>query len=398
MSSVARIALSPDLEQLSSEYEVEVRVGNGTFLLVHGVPFVDSSRSIQRGTLVTPLKVELEKILPGGGAHQVWLVGGVPCDVNGHALKSILSDTNRLQLGENLWVDCGFSSKVNGSDYPDYRAKMLRYIQLISAPARELDPTLQIVQRPITWHIEDSPFIYTDTASSRAGYSAVSAKLRNHRVAIVGLGGTGSFVLDLLSKCPVREIYIFDGDLQKQHNAFRSPGVVSYHELLEPMPKVNYFARRYSSFRRGIVPRDIYIDDQNVGELSDFDFVFVAVDKVAARKLICDFLLAKGIAFIDCGMHVDMAANQESLYGQVRTTLCTPTKNDHYATKVPTGGGDGDDIYASNIQIVELNCLNAVMAVYRWKVHCGFYFANSSREHNLVFATHSALLVQGDYR
>jgi hypothetical protein len=274
---------------------------------------------------------------------------------------------------------------------------MVRYINILSAPARALDANLQIVQRPITWKVEDSPFVYTDTASSRAGYSAVAAKLRNQRLAIVGLGGTGSYALDLLARSPVSEIHLFDGDVLKQHNIFRSPGMLNYFDLLEPVLKADYYAGRYAKLRRGIVPHGIYIDDLNVDQLATFDFVFVAVDKVAARKVICEYLLANGIPFIDCGMHVDMAADQASLYGQVRATMCTPLKNDHYAGKVPAGGLDGDDIYASNIQIAELNCLNAVLAVYRWKVHCGFYFSTSAREHSLVFATQSALLVQGDY-
>ncbi len=397
MSSAAPIVLSPDLQRLATEFEVEIRVGNGVFLLVHGVPFLDALRTMQRGSLLTPLAVELGQVRPGGGAHQAWLVGGVPHDVHGVPLKGIISAAGRQQLAENVWADCAFSSKIDGRDYPDYQAKMARYIQLISAPARELDPTVQIVQRPISWHIEDSPFHYTDTASSRAGFSAVSAKLRRYRVAIVGLGGTGSYIVDLMSKCPVEEIHLFDGDLQKQHNMFRSPGAVNYFDLLEPTSKVDYYARRYGQFRRGVVPHHCYIDDQNVAELAGFDFVFVAVDKVAARKTICEFLLARGVAFIDCGMHVDMASDQASLYGQVRTTMCTPAKRDHFASRVPIAGDDGDDIYASNIQIVELNCLNAVMAVYRWKVHCGFYFATNAREHNLVFATDSANLVQGDF-
>jgi molybdopterin/thiamine biosynthesis adenylyltransferase len=400
MSSAAPIVLSADLEQLATEFEVEVRVGIGAFLLVHGVPFVDSNKSIRRGTLVTPLSVELGKVVPGGGQHQAWLVGGLPCDINGTPLVNILSSKERQALAEDLWVDCGFSTKERADlpyGYTDYRAKMIRYINILSAPARALDKTLQIVARPITWKVEDSPFIYTDTASSRSGYSAVAAKLRKQRIAIVGLGGTGSYALDLLARCPVQEIHLFDGDILKQHNIFRSPGMVNYFDLLEPVLKVDYYAGRYGQLRRGVVPHAVYVTDENVTELGSFDFVFVAVDKVAARKIICEYLLAQGIPFIDCGMHVDMGADQSSLYGQVRTTLCTPSKSDHFAKKVPVGGDDGDDIYASNIQIAELNCLNAVMAVYRWKVHLGFYSSRPEKLHSLVFVTDSGFLAQGDY-
>jgi tRNA A37 threonylcarbamoyladenosine dehydratase len=47
-------------------------------------------------------------------------------------------------------------------------------------------------------------------AASRAGITAISARLSMFRIAIVGLGGTGSYVLDLVAKSAVREIHLFD--------------------------------------------------------------------------------------------------------------------------------------------------------------------------------------------
>ncbi|MBK8460316.1 MAG: ThiF family adenylyltransferase, partial [Micropruina sp.] len=37
----------------------------------------------------------------------------------------------------------------------------------------------------------------------------------------------------------------------------------------------------------------------------------------------------------------------------------------------------GEDDYSSNIQVAELNALNAALAVIRWKRHLGFYAAHS---------------------
>ena len=53
----------------------------------------------------------------------------------------------------------------------------------------------------------------------------------------MGLGGTGSYVLDLVAKTPVWEIHLFDGDAFLQHNAFRSPGAPSLDELEAQPPK-----------------------------------------------------------------------------------------------------------------------------------------------------------------
>lgn len=390
--SASPISLSPDLLRLATEYEIEVRVGTGAFLLVHGIPYLDSNRMIHRGTLVTPLEVAAGQVQQWDN-HQTWFIGGHPCNIDGTEIVGIKHSGQQV-LACGLSVDHGFSNKPLGG-YPNYHAKMTRYIRIISAPALAVDPNLRIVPRPIVWHEEESPFIYTDTACSRAGYSAVAAKLQMKKIAIVGLGGTGSYILDLVAKTHVLEIHLFDGDQLKQHNIFRSPGVPNYFDLIEPTSKVAFFASMYSKLRRGIKPHEVFVTDDNVEKLANFDFVFIAVDKPAARRLIAEALLAASVPFIDCGMDVQLSDDGESLWGQIRMTLCTPEKHDHFATRVPADDEAGNDIYASNIQIAELNALNASMAVIRWKKYCGFYF-DRGREHNTVYSTATHLLTQDE--
>ena len=67
------------------------------------------------------------------------------------------------------------------------------------------------------------------------------------RVAIVGLGGTGSYVLDFVAKTPVQEIHLFDGDEFLTHNAFRAPGAASLEALRRKPKKVDYLAAIYSN-------------------------------------------------------------------------------------------------------------------------------------------------------
>jgi len=69
-------------------------------------------------------------------------------------------------------------------------------------------------------------------------------------VAVIGLGGTGAYVLDFLIKTPVREIRAFDPDVFHVHNAFRSPGRLDESELGKP--KTGVYDGRYNSFRQGL--------------------------------------------------------------------------------------------------------------------------------------------------
>jgi tRNA A37 threonylcarbamoyladenosine dehydratase len=138
------------------------------------------------------------------------------------------------------------------------------------------------------------------------------------KVAIVGLGGTGSYVLDFTAKTPVREIHLFDGDAFLQHNAFRAPGAASEAILRQKRPKVDYYAQVYDAIRRGIVPHADYLTDDNIEALAGFDFVFICVDKGPVRKLISDFLHEREIPFIDAGMDLQMVPGETAIFGTCR--------------------------------------------------------------------------------
>ena len=171
------------------------------------------------------------------------------------------------QLDRNLTVHHSFSSKPPDG-YKDHYEKMTTYAAIISSPARVIDPNATAQTFPvIEAEDEDSVFNYLDTASSRAEITAVTRKLELKKFGIVGVGGTGSYVLDLTAKTLAKEIHLFDGDRFLQHNAFRSPGAPSADELRELPYKVDYFARIYSKMRRGIVPHAFHIDASNVEQL-----------------------------------------------------------------------------------------------------------------------------------
>jgi hypothetical protein len=166
-------------------------------------------------------------------------------------------------------VSFTFSSKPSAG-YPDYYEKITTYVGLLGAPAHAIDASATAMTfRVVESTDEDSIFKYADTASSRAGISAVTAKLRGHRIGIVGVGGTGSYVLDLVAKTPVAEIHLFDGDAFLQHNAFRAPGAPSLEDLERRDNKAEYFTEQYSRMRHGIIPHREGLTTANRHRLED---------------------------------------------------------------------------------------------------------------------------------
>lgn len=258
--------------------------------------------------------------------------------------------------------------------FPDHCSKVRHYIQLISAQARVIDGEATArTRRAAVVQEEDPVFRYPDSASARGEYTTTSARLKLARVAIVGLGGTGSYILDQVAKTPVRQIHLFDGDILQSHNSFRSPGAASLAQLETKPKKVDHFFSQYDPMHSGVVPHPYYLTADNIHELDGFDFVFVAVDKGPVRALVCRHLLAASIPFADVGMQVYIEDDSQKLDGMCRTTLCTPAQHQHFGAYVDTSQAENDGIYDKNIQVSDLNALNACLAVLKWKQHFGFY-------------------------
>lgn len=384
----ALISRSPDLLRLRDEgYEVEVRSGH---LLVHGVPYVNAAGAIAYGTLVSDLTLAGDATSRPGN-HVAWFTGEHPCGRDGRAITAIRHGTAAFELAPDITAQHAFSNKPpNG--YPDYHAKMTRYIEIISAPAQSLQRGVTArTFRPAPADETESVFRYIDSASSRAGITAVTAKLSPLRIAIVGLGGTGSYVLDLIAKTPVQEVHLYDGDLFLQHNAFRAPSAASLEELHAQPTKVGYLAALYGKMRRGIVPHEVFIDETNVDELVGYDFVFLCMDSGPAKRLIIETLHAAKRSFIDTGIGVELLQAKLQLWAICRVTTSTADQQDHVATRVSCAANEDDDLYARNIQLAELNALCAVMAVTKWKKLCGFY-SDDDREHDSTYTTNTNLL------
>ena len=383
------INLNADLKRLEDEgYEVEIRSG---FLAVSQVPYVNAAGSIMYGTLVSELSLAGDATTRPR-THVMMFTGGMPCDPKGHPLNQILLSSGRRELGGGLVVNHEFSSKPPGG-YPDHYQKMATYEAIISGPAQSIDPdvtarTFAVVED----HGEDSVFKYIDTATSRAGVGAITAKLNVEAVAIVGLGGTGSYILDLVAKTPVREIHLFDGDRFGQHNAFRSPGAASIETLRTAPQKSAYYRDIYSEMRRNIVAHGC-VDESMVDSLKTMDFVFMAVDKGPARKLVAQMLEQFDVPFIDVGMGVEEV--EDSLLGQLRVTAITDRSHDQVRSTLPTADREVEDEYSRNIQIADLNALNAALAVIKWKKLRGFY-VDLEKEHTSLYQIDGNHLVNED--
>jgi tRNA A37 threonylcarbamoyladenosine dehydratase len=366
--SLQQINRSPDLKALQDDgYEIAIKSGH---LVLYNVPYVDAKKQVKRGMLISTLDLSGD-VTVKPSTHVALFSGGHPCDKNGQELENLRHSNSRQEICEGIVAERSFSCKPEGG-YDNYYHKMTTYAEMITAHAQSITPdatarTYAVIQ-------SDDPedvFNYIDTASSRAGINMVSKKLESLKIGIVGLGGTGSYILDLVAKTPVQEIHLFDGDDFLQHNAFRCPGAATIEEFSRRLKKVDYFAERYAPMRKNIFAHNEHLNEENLTLLDNLDFVFISIDAGASKPPIIAKLEADNISFIDVGMGIELI--DDKLLGILRVTTNTTDKRDHLKKRVSLSGGGEDDVYTKNIQIAELNALNAAMAVIKWKKIFGVY-------------------------
>ena len=381
---------NPHLKRLRDEgYQVEIQGGH---LIVHHIPYLNSKKEIKYGILVSQIT------FVGGNVaaphtHVIDFAGENPCNIDGSVISEIQHSVNQKRLTTTLVIDRSFSNKPP-TGYSNHYEKVKRYADIISAPAKYLDDKVTEKTFKVIPDIEnETPFRYIDTNSSRAKIEYINEKLKGQKIAIIGLGGTGAYILDQVAKTQVSEIHIYDGDTFDQHNAFRSPGAASLEILSESLSKVNYYHGIYSAMHKGVQVHEYYVKKGNLSELDGMSFVFVSIDKNEARKIITDYLAQNRIPFVDVGLGVTEVNGE--LIGAVRVTAGSSRKIDHLDTRI-FSEEIGDNVYASNIQISDLNALNAILAVIRWKKEFGLY-ADLEKEHHSIYTIEVSKVVNDDH-
>lgn len=375
------ISRSSDLQRLWDDgYDIATDDG---WLLVRQVPYVDEEKTVQHGTLAVALNLAGE-VTAAPNDHQAYFSGSEPCTNEGRPLDHVINSRGQdlVAGGDRFTLTFSHKPRENGTtrQYHDYYELVSAYVDILSGYAQAVDPAASALPAVRLPPIEsDYPFAYSDTASARAEISNISRRLAGQTVGIIGLGGTGSYIADLVSKTHVRELHLWDGDRLLQHNAFRSPGAVSIEMLRQQPFKCEYYQAIYSNIHTKVVAHPYYMEPNCFDELGQLDFAFLAVDAAGVRGSIIPALIQRNVPFIDTG--IGLAEEDGRLAGQVRTALVADSVDHEQVLRhIPMSGAGDDDAYAANIQIADMNALNAVAAVIRWKKLMGVY-ADSRHEY-----------------
>ena len=328
----ALINHSTDLQHLQADGFV-MEACDGWFI-IHHIPYINEAREIKEGTLLMPLCISGDHTIRPND-HTAYWVGQQPCDINGRPLPSLVNSFVHKPICKGFISDFYFSCHAETEefpptgDYPDYYEKVKHYFDTIAAPPLNLEPEAwNLINKPLDNEPDDSPLCYMDSNASRANITALNKKYKGLKIGIIGLGGTGAYLLDLITKTPVAEIHLFDADEINNHNAYRAPGAISASILSKTPKKVDYYADIYSNMHTGIEAHPVMITSENIGTLDALDFIFLSIDVVSVKRQIADYLIDKRIPFIDSGLGIGQISDG-SLSGMIHVAKGTPDCYQH---------------------------------------------------------------------
>ena len=202
------------------------------------------------------------------------------------------------------------------------------------------------------------------------------------------MGGTGAYLLDLISKTPVAEIHLLDSDCVDWHTLKRAPGAPTAEEIElireGALLKVDYYRAKYAAFRDGIHPHSVLVDSPSVFAefLSDYpiDFAFVCIDQLtdgdsARQDAVYCAVMEAGVPFIDSGVSITL--EDCAVRGAV-TTSAYEAGSDAWRDAIPNAKLDGGAPGYRNVQLPEVNALAASLAVMEWRRRTGQYVSKSA--------------------
>ena len=381
------ISRSADLSALAkANYSLEVR---GAYLLVQGVPYLDLNGEIAFADIVTNLDLVGpigEEATTQPNDHTVWWTGSIPHTASGESMEQELACEQwegGHDIGEGITVYMRWSRKPRHRGqlrgYRDYLEKVQTYVEEVGGQAENKRPGILKAARkggdPKV--ISSSRFAYIDTNPYRNGTKGIESRIEEEIVAVIGVGGTGSYLVDVLAKTNIKELRLYDDDVMKIHNAFRVAGAARVGELNGKKSKLQWHKERYQSVRvKGLEIHHMKLDDENLSALFSCTTVFIAVDDLDVRRMIQRSCVKMGILHVSIGIGLEIEGpNDDQIGGMVKieTDLDPGAPRKDIQNNRKDGREEADDVYSSNIQTAELNMLGAALAISEWKAKRGIY-------------------------
>lgn len=196
----------------------------------------------------------------------------------------------------------------------------------------------------------------------------------NKRVLVIGAGGTGSHILNILATLPLQRLSIIDDDMVEENNLLRMD---LYIDKNAKISKVESLKNQLSNLFDIEAYKMKISDYLSHADAKEYDFIFIAIDHAQSKVELINYISTQWkIPYIDVGISVSLNHNVAEADSSVavRSDLVLPEdKECVFCYRDIDFNVDGYDSKLPNLQFKELNSLNADIAIIQFKQWAGFY-------------------------
>ena len=207
------------------------------------------------------------------------------------------------------------------------------------------------------------------------------------RVGVVGLGGVGAWIADMVVKADPQEVHGWDYDCIEPKNILRMPGGLA-PEAWIGRTKADWFQEIYSIIHANAHGHNVRVHSENVKDvIESATFCFVAVDDSDDRMMVCDGLAAAGIPFVVAGVSL---SREHGVTASMRIVTAHAGVSS-WRDAIPQVGRAGQDEYGS-LELPDIYSMAAGWAVQSWRKMRG-QFVQEQREECLEYSSSDQSLI-----
>ena len=154
-------------------------------------------------------------------------------------------------------------------------------------------------------------------------------KLKNSTVAVFGLGGVGSYVLEALARCGIQNIIIIDKDIVDITNINRQ--LIATHSTIGK-DKVEVSKERILDINpnANVVSINAFVSKDNIVQMlggKHIDYIIDAIDTVSSKVSIIEYAYNNNIKIISCmGTGNKIDASKFEITDINKTSVCPLAK------------------------------------------------------------------------
>ena len=311
-------------------------------VIAEGVPYrkADGQIGYCRVTVLSQPGTDTPGLGYAGAPHTALIEG-----VEGGAVHNVDGTEigNRVAQGNN-WCSLSIKKGTTESpaEYENVWEQLLRYVYVISEGG----------------------------AADRIKMEEWRAKLKKEVVGIVGLGGTGSYILDLVSKTDIGRIIAWDGDSLEERNTRRGVGPAKRLREKLGQNKSQVLSEEYADNECEIAFHACDFTEDDIETLREVSFLFIAVDRNESREVVRRAADHVGVACIDVGL--GLRVQEGAVTGGCQAALFNGQGN-RQSEPINDGGVAGGEQAYRMVHLPEIHALNAALAVIKWRRFRGQY-------------------------